>query len=232
MRIRSRKKSEFRSHERNHFLTIYLPAQILDLRTKVWLTVELQDRLRIRKVCNMNIREQGCCFNTIMVTHFSIILNISKVWSKFRWTKNVTYQAITSCSESTNSPCVTPTKGINQKAVIDVCSPLSGKFQTYFFHYSTIIPIIDLLYSLFHKMKLRFWSAFTAGTSSFGRSRSSTSSLVVMNDQCALPRGGCGGRCMPCMIGGLDVSQPTSAHGWTKTYRSKFGQIGRSRHHT
>jgi hypothetical protein len=49
---------------------------------------------------------------------------------------------MTVAAGSTNFPCAVPSKGINQTSVSDVRSPLTVKFQNYYLHYSTIIPII------------------------------------------------------------------------------------------
>ena len=67
---------------------------------------------------------------------------------------------------------------------------------------------------------------FIAETSPAGRSGSSISSLVVRHDQRALSYGGSGGGRMACSVGGLDVFQPTSTHGWTKLIGQGFNRSG------
>ena len=67
---------------------------------------------------------------------------------------------------------------------------------------------------------------FIAEMSPSGRSGSSISSLVVRHDQRALSYGGSGGGRMACSVGGLDVFQPTSTHGWTKVIGQGFNRSG------
>ena len=67
---------------------------------------------------------------------------------------------------------------------------------------------------------------FIAESSPAGRSWSSIASLVVSHDQRALSYGGSGGGRMACSVGGLDVFQPTSTHGWTKLIGQGFNRSG------
>ena len=67
---------------------------------------------------------------------------------------------------------------------------------------------------------------FIAESSPAGSSGSSIASLVVSHDQRALSYGGSGGGRMACSIGGLDVFQPTSTHGWTKLIGQGFNRSG------
>ena len=67
---------------------------------------------------------------------------------------------------------------------------------------------------------------FIAESSPAGRSGSSIASLVVSHDLRALSCGGSGGGRMACSIGGLDVFQPTSTHGWTKLVGQGFNRSG------
>jgi hypothetical protein len=67
---------------------------------------------------------------------------------------------------------------------------------------------------------------FIAETSPAGRSGSSISSLVVRHDECALSYGRSGGGRMACSVGGLDVFQLTSTHGWTKLIGQGINRFG------
>jgi hypothetical protein len=104
---------------------------------------------------------------------------------------------------------------MNQKAVIDVQSPLSVQFQNYHLHSSSSILIILAIIIIISSVETAIQVSIHCRLSTFGRSGSSTSSLVVNHYKCALSRRGCAG-CRPCSMGSLDVFQPTSAHGWTK----------------
>jgi hypothetical protein len=128
-------------------------------------------------------------------------------------------------AESTNIPYVTHNKGSNRKAVIEVWIPLSVKFQHYYLHYSTIIPIILAIIHIISKDENAIWAGFIAETSPFG-SGNSISSLVVRHDQCALSYRGSGGGRRSSSIGGLDVFQPTSTHGWTNHIAQGFDRLG------
>ncbi len=94
-------------------------------------------------------------------------------------------------------------------------------------HYSTIISIIFAIIHIISRDEIAFWTVFIAEMSPSGRSRSNISSLVVRHDQSALSYWGSrsGGR-RSCSIGGLDVFQPTSTHGWTKLITKGFDRLG------
>jgi hypothetical protein len=67
---------------------------------------------------------------------------------------------------------------------------------------------------------------FIAESSPAGSSGSSIASLVVSHDQRALSQGRSGGGRVACSIGGLDVFQSTSTHGWTKLIGQSFNRSG------
>jgi hypothetical protein len=128
-------------------------------------------------------------------------------------------------AESTNFPCVARNKRSYWKALIDGWSSAICKVSTLlfalFYYYLNYLAIIHIR----SKDENGIWAVFIAETSPAGRSGSSISSLVVRHDQCALSYGGSGGGRRSCSVGGLDVFQLTSTHGWTKLIAQGFNRL-------
>ncbi len=123
----------------------------------------------------------------------------------------------------TNFPCVARNKGSCRKTVIDdwssaVCKVSTLLFALFYFYFNYFSN-----YTSYFKTRK---SDFIAATSPAGRCESSISSLVVRHDQRALSYGGSGGGLMAWSVGGLDVFQPTSTHGWMKLIGQGFNRLG------